>query len=33
VERYVDRVVAPRRRSPAHIENAPRMEGEYAKPS
>jgi len=33
VERYLDRRAAPPGASPVVIENAPNMEGEYAKPS
>jgi branched-chain amino acid transport system permease protein len=33
VERYLDRRAAPPGKSPVVIENAPNMEGEYAKPS
>jgi len=33
VEGYLDRRVAPPGKSPVDIENAPNMEGEYAKPS
>jgi branched-chain amino acid transport system permease protein len=33
VERYLDGRVAPPGESPVDIENAPKMEGEYVKPS
>jgi hypothetical protein len=33
VERYLDRRVAPPGSAPVEIENARKMEGDYAKPS
>src|SRR5262249_42641659 len=30
---YLDRRVAPQAKSPVEVENAPKMEGDYAKPS
>jgi hypothetical protein len=33
VERYLDRHVAPHGKGSIVVENAPNMEGEYAKPS